>query len=100
MRSTVDYGFPPFTRTVKTLVFINLGIFLFTFIAERGAPELFLAAIQLFGLKPEAVMQGFVWQLVTYSFLHADVWHILFNMISVWMFGSRLEVDWGRQRFL
>jgi membrane associated rhomboid family serine protease len=100
MRSSVDYGFPPFTRTVKALVFINLGLFLLTFVLGNGAPELAFTLIQLFGLKPEAVVHGWVWQLFSYGFLHAGIGHVLFNMLSVWMFGSRLEMDWGRQRFL
>ena len=100
MRSSVDYGFPPFTRTVKAIIFINLGIFLLTFLAGRSAPESFFTIVGLFGLRPEAVMHGWVWQLFTYGFLHDGVGHVLFNMLSVWMFGSRLEMDWGRQRFL
>ena len=100
MRSSVDYGFPPFTRTVKALVFINLGLFLLTFVLGNSTPELAFTLIQLFGLKPEAVVHGWIWQLFSYGFLHAGIGHVLFNMLSVWMFGSRLEVDWGRQRFL
>jgi membrane associated rhomboid family serine protease len=100
MRGSVDYGFPPFTRTVKAIIFINLGIFLLTFIFRSGAGDLFVATITLFGLRPEAVMHGWIWQVVTYGFLHDGIWHVLFNMLSIWMFGSRLEIDWGRQRFL
>jgi len=38
------------------------------------------------------------WQLLTYSFLHGDLFHILFNMFAVWMFGSNLERVWGARR--
>ncbi|MET0509839.1 MAG: rhomboid family intramembrane serine protease [Burkholderiaceae bacterium] len=38
------------------------------------------------------------WQLLTYSFLHADIWHIAFNMLAVWMFGSQIEQVWGTRR--
>jgi membrane associated rhomboid family serine protease len=38
------------------------------------------------------------WQLVTYSFLHGDIWHIAFNMLAVWMFGSQIEQVWGTRR--
>ena len=41
-----------------------------------------------------------VWQLVTYLFLHGGIWHLLFNMLTLWMFGSPLERDWGTRRFL
>jgi len=35
-----------------------------------------------------------------YSFLHAGILHILFNMLWLWWFGATLEMDWGRKRFL
>src|SRR5690606_35645930 len=38
------------------------------------------------------------WQLVTYSLLHGHLFHILFNMFAVWMFGSALEQAWGAKR--
>ena len=31
------------------------------------------------------------WQLVTYMFLHGGIWHLLFNMLTLWMFGMHLE---------
>ncbi|HEV2021073.1 MAG TPA: rhomboid family intramembrane serine protease, partial [Terriglobales bacterium] len=36
----------------------------------------------------------------TYAFLHGGILHIAFNMLALWMFGSTLEIDWGRRRFL
>jgi membrane associated rhomboid family serine protease len=41
-----------------------------------------------------------LWQLVTYSFLHADGWHLLFNMIGLVTFGSALEHTKGSRRLL
>lgn len=40
------------------------------------------------------------WQPLTYMFLHADMSHILFNMLAVWMFGATLENAWGARRYL
>ena len=56
-----------------------------------------------FGLVPQAVVEVFaVWQLVTYMFLHdpRGFGHILFNMLTLWMFGKDLEATWGTRRFL
>ena len=39
------------------------------------------------------------WQVVTYSFLHANFSHLFFNMFAVWMFGTQLEQAWGTNRF-
>ena len=40
------------------------------------------------------------WQLLTYGFLHAGVWHLAVNMFAVYMFGGQLEQLWGPKRFL
>src|SRR5439155_21577195 len=45
------------------------------------------------------VVHGHLWQLVTYSFLHAGLFHLLFNMLALWMFGSQFESDWGGRHF-
>ena len=41
-----------------------------------------------------------VWRAATYLFLHGGVFHLLFNMFAVWMFGSELEERMGTRRFL
>jgi membrane associated rhomboid family serine protease len=53
------------------------------------------------GLSPESVIQHlWVWQPVTYMFLHMDMFHILFNMLGIWMFGVELERMWGTKAFI
>lgn len=39
------------------------------------------------------------WQPLTYMFLHADFWHLFFNMFAVWMFGPAIESQFGSRRF-
>jgi membrane associated rhomboid family serine protease len=101
MRSVANFGVPPFTRTVKTILIACVGIWLGEFILSRaGFSALTSTFDALFALTPVAVLRGYVWQVITYSFLHQGLGHIFFNMLSLWMFGSQLEQDWGRQRFL
>ncbi len=40
------------------------------------------------------------WQLLTYGALHGDFWHLLLNMLGLWMFGSDLERLWGQRRYI
>jgi membrane associated rhomboid family serine protease len=40
------------------------------------------------------------WQIVTYSLLHADIWHLLFNMLGLVTFGMALERTLGAPRLL
>ena len=40
------------------------------------------------------------WQLITHMFMHGGIFHLLFNMLGLWMFGSIIERLWGPKRFL
>jgi rhomboid family protein len=54
-----------------------------------------------FGLVPSGVIPGLrIWQPATYLFLHGGLWHLLINMLMLWMFGRELELVWGKKRFL
>ena len=60
-----------------------------------------MSIVHLFGLSPRLVLtRAFVWQPFTYMFLHADFWHIFFNMLMTWFLGNTVESVWGRRRFL
>lgn len=39
------------------------------------------------------------YQLVTHMFMHGSFFHLLFNMLGLWMFGSMMEKIWGPKRF-
>src|SRR5262249_35553535 len=74
----------------------NVALFLLTVVPPiRDFFVLYLA------LRPASVIRHlWVWQLVTYMFLHAGVFHILLNMFALWMFGTELERRWGTRYFL
>jgi membrane associated rhomboid family serine protease len=91
--SSYSFGPGPVSTILKTLIGVNVGMFLL----EQIAP----ASIGLLGLRPIAVRESlWVWQLVTYMFLHGSLLHILFNMLALWMFGAELERIWGTNDFL
>lgn len=47
-------------------------------------------------LRPDQVLlQGKLWQLLTYAFLHQDFLHLLLNLLGIWTFGNELERLWG-----
>ena len=86
------FGPGPITPAVKWIIWANVGAFL--------ATSLYPALLQYLGLVPKDVIeQRWVWQPVTYMFLHAGVGHILFNMLGIWMFGVELERRWGTRFF-
>src|SRR5437879_11450101 len=53
----------------------------------------------LFALRATQLRRGFVWQPVTYMFLHADLWHILINLLMLWFFGREVEYFIGPKYF-
>jgi len=82
---------------VKLLIWTNIGVF----VAGAVIPPLGRLLIDLFGLRPQAVVSGLrIWQPVTYLFLHGGFSHILLNMLVLWMFGVQLERLWGLPYFL
>ena len=87
-----SFGPGPVTPAVKALLIINIAVFLL----QQVVRELPL----WFGLRPIDVVAGLqVWQTLTYMFLHGSISHILFNMLSLWMFGTELERMWGTRFF-
>jgi len=90
-------GVPGLPRAIKWLIIINVAVYLAQFFSPW--PRLIE---HYFALTPAAVATPpfLVWQLVTYMFLHGGTWHILLNMLYLWMFGSELETTWGTRRFL
>ena len=91
--SSFSFGPGPTSTAIKVLIGVNVALFL----ATTLMPSL---QIQL-GLVPMWVLRDKrVWQLVTYMFVHAGLFHILFNMLALWMFGTELERIWGTRFFL
>jgi membrane associated rhomboid family serine protease len=53
----------------------------------------------LFALWPLDSGRFLPWQPLTYAFLHGEPLHLFFNMFGLWMFGSEIELVWGRKRY-
>ena len=86
----------PVTPAIKWLLIVNIIAFVFQLPYLGGRPLLWI-----FGLVPQLVWDQFhIWQLFTYQFLHFGLFHILFNMLALWMFGCDLERAWGSRFFL
>jgi len=92
--STMSYSFGPgpLTQAIKMLIAVNVAAFLVTYFV----PEVIL----YLGLRPLDVFRELrLWQPITYMFLHGGIFHILFNMLVLWMFGVELERMWGSRFF-
>jgi membrane associated rhomboid family serine protease len=97
-RSTFgSFGPGGISPSVKTLIIVCCVVFLLQQFDAIAGGASFIAN---FGLVPYQVTHhGYVWQPVTYIFLHGGLFHILFNMLGLWMFGTDLERLWGKKAF-
>ncbi len=55
---------------------------------------------RVFGLSLAGVQRFYFWQPLTYMFLHGGTWHLLVNMLGLYIFGSEFERHFGSQKFL
>jgi membrane associated rhomboid family serine protease len=91
--SSFSFGPGPISTALKALIAANVVMFLVTSFVPTVR--------QYLGLVPTLVLHQFwVWQVATYMFLHGGIFHIVFNMLALWMFGSELERIWGTRYFL
>lgn len=89
-------------RVCKWLIGINVVVFIVQVLtAPRGSLS-DLHFTQTFDLNVNRVLHGEVWRLLSYAFLHdpGTIWHILFNMLFLWWFGSDVEDLYGPREFL
>lgn len=100
--------FPP---VVKNLIIINVLVFIAQQILQdqlaltskimlypEMPQQLWDILVRDAGLSPDRKFRFY--QIITHLFAHSGLFHILFNMYSLWMFGSQLENLWGGKRFL
>ncbi|MEO8446380.1 MAG: rhomboid family intramembrane serine protease [bacterium] len=104
-------GFSLFPPVIKLLLVSNVAIFIIFDLLLSGfsigsTPFEFIK-LKYFALDPLSpiTISGYgeirflPWQLFTYMFLHGGFFHLLLNMLALWMFGAELENTWGQKRF-
>jgi rhomboid family protein len=92
----VTFGGGALTPGVRGLIVACVGVFVLQALAG-GLLESVLA------LSPhDFVYHLRLWQPLTYIFLHdrGNIFHIVFNLLTLWMFGTALEERWGTARFV
>ena len=82
---------PPLSPTTRNVMIVCAVAFLLS---------LFAPLTRWLALWPLGSGLFMPWQLLSYTLLHGDLAHLLFNMLGLWMFGSELERLWGVRRYL
>ena len=91
--------FASIAPVTRHLLIINVIMWLATIAFQRAN---IIDLNQLLGLHFWKASSFMIWQPFTYMFMHdtSGLMHILFNMFSLWMFGSLLERVFGSKRYL
>jgi membrane associated rhomboid family serine protease len=93
---------PPLTKVTKALIIACVATYFVTFVLDHLGFEIGgLYLDEILGLVPALVKQrGWVWQFVTYIFMHGQPLHLLLNMLILWYFGAEIELKLGEWTFL
>lgn len=93
-------GFPRFSGAVRNIVLINTAVFIVLLLLSAFAKDKAQWIFDLAALSPEAIKHGWIWQFLTYGFLHLDPFNFLLSMLGVYFIGSAVEAQTGPKRFL
>jgi len=98
-------------RPYASWALIGLNVLIYLVLEGGGFGSVNEASVLSFGLIP-AVFNGYLtlpppfavvpdWAtILTYSFLHGDFWHLLGNMVFLWVFADNVEDAFGHARFV
>src|SRR6478736_1005068 len=89
-----DYGPSRWRTATAVILILNVVVFLIEQLAPRLIPSSYL------GLSWDGLRHGYVWQLLTFQFMHANLLHIILNSLGVFSFGFAVEQLLGTKRFL
>lgn len=81
------------------LLVVNVIAFFVEF-SHGNHSEYFYDFLKYGGLSLDGIKHGWVWQFLTFQFLHAELWHLLVNMFVLYSFGRAIEYMLGKRRFL
>jgi membrane associated rhomboid family serine protease len=95
----MGFGPPVTPNIIKNLLIANLVVFITQHLTLNTAANITNLGV----VSPADVWLGFeVWRPFTYMWLHSlnSPLHLIFNMFTLWMFGSQMALHWGDERFL
>jgi membrane associated rhomboid family serine protease len=84
-------GFPEFKGATRRLLLLNLISFFGLLVLGFASPTTAKLIFGLFSFIPETFLHGYLWQPLTYSFIHAGLLPTLFELLSLWFLLGFLE---------
>ncbi len=102
LNTGIGAGFPPVGRVVRGLLIANFCVFGLQLVSDAlaGGSYSDTSFSAIFSLSRWGLRHGRFWQPLSYMFLHGGVWHLLLNMLALYVFGRDMEGKLGSRRFL
>ena len=91
-------SFEPRRQMTITLLVVNVVVFVIQSVMASSRPDFPLN--HYFALSVDGLHHGFVWQLLTFQFLHGGLLHLILNSWGIYMFGRAVEDAIGGARWL
>src|SRR5246127_3015162 len=88
-------NFPDFRGFTRSLILWNVGAYFLLLLLGLVAAPLAADVIRFGALIPPLFLHGYLWQLVTYCFIHQGILGTALEMLSLWFLGSFLESNHG-----
>lgn len=92
------------TPMVKNLLIINVVVYAIQFFIPNSFDSRgndLGDIVDWYGALHFPGTENFIFtQFVSYMFLHGPIFHIVFNMLALYMFGTAIERVWGWKRFI
>ncbi len=85
-----------FGSVTQLLIWVNVLVFLAQLLCGTLGWDWFEA---LFALQAGGIRRGWLWQPLSYMFLHGGLWHLLINLLVLWFFGREVELFLGTKQF-
>jgi membrane associated rhomboid family serine protease len=82
------------------LVIANAVVFGFQSVLNLPNFQAYNVLMRYCALRPDDLIHGWVWQLLTFQFLHGSALHLILNCAMLWIFGRPIEDTLGRKTFL
>jgi membrane associated rhomboid family serine protease len=88
----------PFRYRYDNVTLFLIGINILVFLAQQVFAGRYID--YYLAMLPAAILNGWIWQFVTYMFAHGGISHLLFNMLALFLFGTQVERHLGSREFL
>lgn len=92
-------GFPPFRGAVRQIILASVAIYVVMLLMFSFKPDVGQALVVLGSLRPKAIADGWLWQLVTYPFVYVDPLDFVLSLLGIYFLGWAVEERIGPSRF-